>query len=66
MFSSFVERLLGTPNEGNWPGVTSLPDYKSSFPSWSTKNLSANITGVTAQSSELIAVCLFSFFLLSW
>lgn len=26
-------RTLGTPSEDIWPGVTSLPDYKSSFPS---------------------------------
>ena len=26
--------LLGTPTEEDWPGVTSFPDYKSSFPKW--------------------------------
>lgn len=28
---------MGTPNEDTWPGVTSLPDYKSSFPKWLSK-----------------------------
>lgn len=28
-------RLLGTPDEQVWPGVTSLPDFKTSFPKWS-------------------------------
>ena len=28
-------RLLGTPDERIWPGVTSLPDFKTSFPKWS-------------------------------
>lgn len=30
-------RILGTPNEDIWPGVTSLPDYKSAFPKWPSK-----------------------------
>lgn len=28
-------RILGTPTEDVWPGVTSYPDFKSSFPKWS-------------------------------
>ncbi|RWV87148.1 hypothetical protein GW17_00050892 [Ensete ventricosum] len=34
-----VNVLVGTPNEETWPGVTSLPDFKSSFPRWPSKNL---------------------------
>lgn len=26
--------ILGTPDENTWPGVTSFPDFKSSFPKW--------------------------------
>lgn len=26
--------LLGTPTEDDWPGVTSYPDFKTSFPKW--------------------------------
>lgn len=29
-----IFRILGTPTETNWPGVSSLPDYKSVFPRW--------------------------------
>jgi len=29
-----IFRILGTPTEKNWPGVSSLPDYKSVFPKW--------------------------------
>ncbi|KAJ5310396.1 uncharacterized protein N7443_002857 [Penicillium atrosanguineum] len=29
-----IFRLLGTPDEESWPGVTTLPDYKSTFPKW--------------------------------
>ena len=28
-------RILGTPTEETWPGVTKLPDYKPIFPKWS-------------------------------
>ncbi|KAF1935034.1 cell division control protein 2 [Clathrospora elynae] len=29
-----IFRTLGTPSEDAWPGVTSYPDFKSSFPKW--------------------------------
>lgn len=29
-----IFRILGTPTEAEWPGVTSLPDFKASFPKW--------------------------------
>ena len=29
-----IFRTLGTPTEFNWPGVSSLPDYKAVFPRW--------------------------------
>ncbi|KAF4494208.1 CMGC CDK CDC2 kinase [Fusarium agapanthi] len=29
-----IFRILGTPTEENWPGVTSYPDFKASFPKW--------------------------------
>ncbi|KAI1504757.1 kinase-like domain-containing protein [Biscogniauxia marginata] len=32
IFKTF--RLLGTPTEDIWPGVTSYPDFKASFPKW--------------------------------
>ncbi|CAN4128401.1 unnamed protein product [Withania somnifera] len=31
--------VMGTPNEDTWPGVTSLPDYKSAFPKWPPKKM---------------------------
>ena len=30
-----IFRILGTPTEADWPGVTSFPDFKPSFPKWS-------------------------------
>ena len=29
-----IFRILGTPTEQTWPGVSSLPDYKAVFPKW--------------------------------
>ncbi|XP_072030391.1 cyclin-dependent kinase 2-like [Amphiura filiformis] len=29
-----VFRTLGTPDDRTWPGVSKLPDYKSTFPKW--------------------------------
>jgi len=29
-----IFRILGTPTESIWPGVSSLPDYKPVFPKW--------------------------------
>ncbi|KAK5162763.1 Cyclin-dependent kinase catalytic subunit [Saxophila tyrrhenica] len=33
-----IFRVLGTPSENDWPGVTSFPDFKSSFPKWERKH----------------------------
>lgn len=41
-----IFRILGTPSEADWPGVTSFPDFKPSFPKWS---------GVRAMDQELVA-----------
>eukprot|EP01068_Selenidium_serpulae_P002768 Selendium_serpulae@DN2660_c0_g1_i1.p1 len=30
-----IFRILGTPNENTWPGVTSLSHFQSEFPKWS-------------------------------
>ena len=39
-----IFRLLSTPNEETWPGVSSLPDYKPTFPNWKAKNLSQSVS----------------------
>ncbi|KAF9530825.1 Pkinase-domain-containing protein [Crepidotus variabilis] len=35
-----IFRILGTPNEETWPNVSTLPDYKPTFPQWSRQDLS--------------------------
>jgi serine/threonine protein kinase len=34
-----IFRVLGTPNEDTWPGVSAYRDFKSTFPKWSAKPL---------------------------
>jgi len=34
-----IFRVLKTPTDDIWPGVSSLPDYKDTFPTWSSYNL---------------------------
>lgn len=48
-------RTLGTPDEESWPGVTSLPDYKSSFPQWSGTPLVECIRNMDADALDLLA-----------
>eukprot|EP00927_Polykrikos_kofoidii_P047728 TRINITY_DN41_c0_g1_i1.p1 TRINITY_DN41_c0_g1~~TRINITY_DN41_c0_g1_i1.p1 ORF type:complete len:396 (+),score=56.08 TRINITY_DN41_c0_g1_i1:99-1286(+) len=33
-----VFRKLGTPTEAVWPGITEMPDFKSTFPKWARKS----------------------------
>jgi len=41
LFKTF--RLLGTPTDDIWQGVTKLPDYKISFPKWEGNKLEAKM-----------------------
>ncbi|BGP24621.1 cell division control protein Cdc28 [Rhodotorula toruloides] len=49
-----IFRLLGTPDEDVWPGVTNLPDYKTTFPHWHAKDIMDHVPGCTEESAELM------------
>jgi len=49
-----IFRVLRTPTEELWPGVTQLPDFKASFPSWSTINLKASMKNLDAQGLDFL------------
>ncbi|OGM49547.1 cell division control protein 2 [Aspergillus bombycis] len=49
-----IFRLLGTPDEDSWPGVTSFPDYKSSFPKWKRDKTSPLIPGLERHGLRLL------------
>ncbi|KAI9632435.1 kinase-like domain-containing protein [Dioszegia hungarica] len=50
-----IFRVLGTPNESNWPGVSALPDYKATFPQWSATSLRAAVKGLDETGLDLLA-----------
>jgi len=49
-----VFRILGTPTEENWKGVTELPDYKPSFPKWKECKLSSVTKNIDADGLDLL------------
>ncbi|CAD6566780.1 MAG: Cyclin-dependent kinase catalytic subunit [Cyphobasidiales sp. Tagirdzhanova-0007] len=50
-----IFRLLGTPDEDAWPGVTTLPDFKTSFPQWSAKDIRTSLPSLTDASADLLS-----------
>ncbi|EFJ15022.1 hypothetical protein SELMODRAFT_139306 [Selaginella moellendorffii] len=50
-----IFRILGTPNEETWPGVTSLPDFKSAFPKWLPKDLATLVPGLEHAGVDLLS-----------
>ncbi|OAD02000.1 Cdk1/5 group protein [Mucor lusitanicus CBS 277.49] len=38
-----IFRMLGTPNETVWPGISTLPDYNDLFPPWRAADLRASL-----------------------
>ncbi|XP_011195887.1 cyclin-dependent kinase 1 [Zeugodacus cucurbitae] len=49
-----IFRILKTPTEETWPGVTSLPDYKNTFPCWSTNQLTNQLKNLNDRGVDLI------------
>lgn len=54
ILTSVICRILKTPTEDIWPGVTSLPDYKNTFPCWSTNQLTNQLKNLDANGVNLI------------
>lgn len=49
-----IFRIMGTPNEETWPGVTSLPDFKTAFPKWPPKDLATVVTNLDSAGHDLL------------
>ncbi|MCJ1443092.1 MAG: Cyclin-dependent kinase catalytic subunit [Stictis urceolatum] len=49
-----IFRVLGTPDEQSWPGVTSFPDFKSSFPNWKRDFSKQLVTGLSDDGMDLL------------
>jgi len=53
-----IFRVLRTPSEELWPGVTQLPDFKPTFPNWSTMNLKSSMKKLEPLGLELLDLML--------
>ena len=49
-------RVLGTPSDAVWPGVTELPDFKPSFPRWSARPMSQVCGKLSTDGQDLLKV----------
>ncbi|XP_063239591.1 cyclin-dependent kinase 1 isoform X2 [Bacillus rossius redtenbacheri] len=49
-----IFRVLRTPTEKLWPGVSKLPDYKASFPNWTDNNLENHVKNLDGLALDLL------------
>ena len=49
-----IFRVLGTPNEESWPGVTTLPNFKSTFPQWARRDIKKHIPTIDEYGADLL------------
>lgn len=49
-----IFRTLSTPTEELWPGVSKLPDFKLSFPTWRQNTLSTVVKNIDGDGFELL------------
>jgi serine/threonine protein kinase len=49
-----IFRILGTPNETVWPGVSKLRDYKKTFPNWTPTDLNLKLHGINPVGLDLL------------
>jgi len=56
IFFSSNDRILGTPSEESWPGVSSLPDYKPTFPQWSKQDLARIVNTLGEDGLDMLKV----------
>eukprot|EP00823_Brevimastigomonas_motovehiculus_P000115 TRINITY_DN10220_c0_g1_i1.p1 TRINITY_DN10220_c0_g1~~TRINITY_DN10220_c0_g1_i1.p1 ORF type:complete len:342 (-),score=87.73 TRINITY_DN10220_c0_g1_i1:121-1146(-) len=50
-----IFRILGTPNEQTWSGVSQYRDYKTTFPKWQAHNLSEYVKDLEPAGMDLLA-----------
>lgn len=55
---TLARSTLGTPTEDVWPGVTSYPDFKSSFPKWIRDESQPLCTNLDVEGLELLEMML--------
>jgi len=51
-----IFRILGTPTDAVWPGVSELPDFKQHFPRWNAKNLNQVVPKLSTEGCDVLQV----------
>ncbi|KAL4567084.1 hypothetical protein LXL04_022656 [Taraxacum kok-saghyz] len=54
-----IFKIMGTPTEDTWPGVTSLRDFKASFPKWQPKDLATMVPDLDESGLDLLRKMLY-------
>ena len=49
-----IFRLMGTPSERSWPGISQFPEYKSNFPIYATQDLRLILPSVDVVALDLL------------
>ena len=57
VFDVLSHRLLGTPTEKQWPGVSSLRDWHV-YPQWEPQNLTRAVPSLEPEGVDLLSVML--------
>ena len=52
----YIIRILGTPDEDVWPGVSSLPEFKGSFPKWNRQDFETSVPNLCESGVDLLSV----------
>lgn len=50
-----IFRLMGTPNEQSWPGISQYPEYKTSWPYYVTQDLSQILPMIDPSGLDLLS-----------
>ena len=50
-----IFKVLGTPNEDTFPGVSALPDFKPTFPKWRSQSLERLVPNLCSNGIDLLA-----------
>ena len=49
-----IFRIMGTPTERTWPGITQLPEYKTSYQMYATQDLRSILPQIDATGIDLL------------
>jgi len=52
-FSLFLILYLGTPDDLTWPGFSSMPDHKKTFPQWKSQNMAELLSNLSFDALQL-------------